>query len=197
MTTMNAFKKIFERHFFSNHHIEAKQVEARLEQLYSGCQCVVVSGFAALIVSAIDELCDNDLMIYSTSSSDELTSQISNTNKFLNATNRRQVIILSETDFSSMLAQSKYLKSELNCHAVLFSQDEIMGIFSDLSKLHDNLISAGLFVTHDVEMAEKIRWARSSYGRLGHATIRIAANSRFSEFQGSMINNGLDKMRFD
>jgi hypothetical protein len=57
------FKKIFDRHYFSNHHIEAQKVETRLEKFFSGYEAVTFSSMPGLICAIIDEIINKDLQL--------------------------------------------------------------------------------------------------------------------------------------
>lgn len=188
---MRDFSEIFARHFFSNHHTEAKQLESRLEALWPGHECVTFSSFPALLIAAIDELYDANTNLYVISESDSMVLQIASLNRFLHETGRRQLIIAESDKYPYLLEQVKYgFDNEgISPKALLMENETIKGVFLDLSTKIPMLFSSGVFVTKDADLAEKIRWSRSSYGRRKSASINIAANGRFSEFQAYLINH--------
>ena len=186
------FKGIFDRHFFSNHHVEAKRLEARLEQMFlPGYECVTYSSFPGLLTAALDELCAGDLKVY-VKVDEPLLWRF---NAFFRATGRSCVHAWSGEVQAKVAAMSKGATPGLVMfiNAVLVRDKEVVGLLMDFAECSDFLESAAVFVTPDAVLAEKVRWSRSSYGRRIPASVKIAANGRFSEFQGQLLNWVLDE----
>lgn len=186
------FKELFDRHFFSNHHVEAKRLESRLEMMFAGCECVTYSSLSGLLVAAIDELCEDGIEVYLNQNGQHLMSL----NVFLNTTGRKS---LNDKGWNNSIqadveAITKGIAPKLDLYICgsLVQGNKVVALFLDFAKCSDLLISAPVFVTRDPTFAEKVRWARSSYGRLAPTSVKIAANGRFSEFQGRLLNSFLD-----
>jgi hypothetical protein len=185
------FKDIFDRHFFSNHHLEAKRLESRLEAIFAGCECITFASLEGLITAVLDELCvDSGTSV--NMNWNEL--KIKEFNAFCHATERKGVgnwndamqtatkVIFGNTLFS----MEDYLQG------ALIHGDRASGLLLEFAQCSNLLDSAAVFVTRDATLAEKLRWSRSSYGRRAAASIKIAGNGRFSELQGQLINSALD-----
>lgn len=183
------FKKIFERHFFSNHHVEAQLLEAELSNLFRGSECVTFSSFHSLLVSIIDEIhCEKDNL-----SIDCNEAMLKDINLFLTATNRTNTTLweFREED----IAQSDVANTEKKILGLIIglikSNGEPKGFILDLSCTSPLANSCAAFITKDPALAEKIRWSRSSYGRLSSSRVNIAANGRVSEFQAMLVNDAI------
>lgn len=190
------FKAIFERHFFSNHHVEAKRIESRLEDFLPGpCECISYSSLTGLIVATLDELCEDNTVVHV--KCDDLNHK--SLNAFLEATGRKKVAIWN---LELQTCIETITKVEPTCDlskyilGALMRGREITGLLLDFAESTDLLESAPIFVTWDRVLAEKIRWSRSSYGRRTSASVKIAANGRFSEFQGAILNSILNENGF-
>jgi len=182
------FSSIFRSHFFSNHHTHAKEVESTLEARFLGYECVTFSGFASLVTSAAYEMCDARTRLFNVSKRPQTARTIESLNHFLAATAQMQVEELSESERQRFL---KDLPTNLFPDVLLVRDDVAKASMLDFPDIHPMMASAGVFVTEDAELAEKIRWARSSYARRAKATLNIAANGRFSEFQAVLMNHSL------
>lgn len=187
---MRDFSEIFAKHYFSNHHTEARHLESWLEQVLPGCECVTFSSLPALLVAAVDELCDSEANLYAAPEPSPHALQALGLKRFLHATGRRQVLFAGQEEYTHFAEQARreFGEGDILPAAVLMEKGSIRGIFLDLAARVPILLSAGVFVTRDAELAEKIRWARSSYGRRKPACIHIAANGRFSELQAYLVN---------
>ena len=188
------FSDIFARHFFSNHHIEAKTLESLLEQLLTDFECVSFSSLPGLLVATVDELCDDEAKIYTiTEKFSRPEHKLLELNQLLKATGRRQLLFKGEDEQVNIFRRSSYNFSSIDMMptAVLIDQFGILGMFLDLATKQPILLSAGIFVTRNKKLAEKIRWSRSSYGRRENAVIKIAANGRFSELQAHLVISAL------
>ena len=185
------FQGIFERHFFSNHHVEAQRLEARLEQLFVGHECVTFSSLSALLATALDELCDAGVTVHANWDEPRLHA----INSLFGASGRQAVQDWSAATEAATERVRICLPVALGAciHAVLLRQGEVAGLLLDLSGYSSLLRSAAVFVTQDAVLAEKVRWARSSYGRRAPASIGVAANGRFSEFQAHLLNAAFDE----
>lgn len=189
---MSLFKEIFDRHFFSNHHAEAIELEEKFENYFSGFECITFSSLAGLIVAVIDELVDSSIRLYVPKDlPDYLAVDRVKINKFLSITGRSIIEELPLKEQSKVNKELEQYKVDVNSYsAVLLDKQEIIAILFDLKKYHYLLCSGGLFVTKNIKIAEKIRWSRSSYGRRQHEFVNIAANGRFSEFQAALVKSG-------
>ena len=86
------FKELFDRHYFSNHHVEAQHLETRLERAFPGFACITYSSFPALLAAALDELCDEGARI-GVAYDDQRLGSI---NAFFRATGRQEIRSWSE-----------------------------------------------------------------------------------------------------
>jgi hypothetical protein len=190
---MRDFREIFERHYFSNHHVEAIEVERRFESMFDGCQCVTFSSLPALIVAVKDEMTDPEGRLADLVRVNAGDAALGGLNRFLEASGRRALRALGSDEFERVRSASELplVCAGLPARAILLAGATALGALFDLAALDPMLGSAGLFVTRDGAKAEKIRWSRSSYGRREQARIAIAANGRFSEFQGHLVNAAL------
>jgi hypothetical protein len=187
---MRDFREIFERHYFSNHHVEAIEVERRFESMFDGCQCVTFSSLPALIVAVLDEMTDPEGRPVDLVQADASDAAIGDLSRFLEAGGRRALRALGSDELERVRGASAlpFVCAGQPVRAILLQGTTALGVLFDLAALDPMLGSAGLFVTRDRAKAEKIRWSRSSYGRREPAQIAIAANGRFSEFQGHLVN---------
>jgi hypothetical protein len=185
------FKDIFDRHFFSNHHVEAKRVESRLEVVFAGCECITFSSLPSLIAAVLDELCEQSGAEVNMNWDER---QIKGFNAFCHATGRKSVRNWSDAIQAATEVAYDGLHSGMGGYlqGALIHSDEASGLLLEFSKCSALLDSAAVFVTRDTTLAEKLRWSRSSYGRRAAASIKIAANGRFSELQGQVLNSVLD-----
>ena len=183
------FSAIFEAHYFSNHYRQAMALEAKLERDdYPGRQCVTFSGLPALAVTVSLEMVDAASRLVEVSRRSSTCATLDALNRFLQATGREG--ILKATPQESLCWQEE-LEGLADADLLLVHQGRIKGMIMDLSDRHPMLASAAVFVTSDDALAEKVRWARSSYGRRAPADIRVAANGRFSEFQAALLLTAL------
>ena len=185
------FKEIFDRHYFSNHHVEAKSLEIMLERSFPGFECITYSSFPALLATALDELCDEGAKISVTWDDQRLGS----INAFFRATGRQEILVWNEQARAGIdaLKQKSAPGLAQDIHGALIKGDEVLGAFMDFSGCSSLLVSAGVFATTNPLLAEKLRWSRSSYGRRAPASIKVAANGRFSEFQAHLLNAVFDE----
>lgn len=190
---MRDFGEIFERHYFSNHHVEAIEVERRFESMFHGCQCVTFSSLPALVVAVLDEMTDPEGRPVDLVLADASDAALNELNHFLEASGRRALRALDSDELGRVRGASAlpFVCAGQPVKAILLDGATAVGALFDLAALDPMLGSAGLFVTRDDANAEKIRWSRSSYGRREAAQIVIAANGRFSEFQGHLVNAAL------
>jgi hypothetical protein len=190
---MRDFSEIFERHYFSNHHVEAIEVERRFESMFDGCQCVTFSSMPGLVVAVFDEMCDAEGRPVDLVRADASDAVLCDLNLFLEAGGRRALRALGKDELDRMRAASAlpFVCAGQTVKAILVDGVTAVGALFDLAALDPMLGSVGLFVTRDGAKAEQIRWSRSSYGRRAPAQIAIAANGRFSEFQGHLMNAAL------
>ncbi len=185
---MSDFKPIFDAHFFSNHHVQAQEVEAQLEGLFAGCECVTFASLESLLVVVTGELCDTPVALFNVSSRDPVRRSIESLGRFLSATGRPSIGTLSP---AQQAGWSPLAANALPTDAWLVREQRVIAHLMDASDLHPMLAGAGLFITPDASLCEKIRWARSSYGRRQASSVRIFANGRFSEFQAILLKDGL------
>ena len=186
------FRSIFDRHFFSNHNVHAIKVEEVFEAQFMDCECVTFSSFAALLVSIADEICDASHHLLDTSATTDSQDAIVAANRFLAATSRPTIALLTNEEKEKWSNKSRLCLGDsvgLKIDAILVSESEIVAGVVNLSGVHDMLASAGVFVTKNADMAEKMRWSRSSYGRRASTKTGIAANGRFSEFQAIITHH--------
>jgi hypothetical protein len=190
---MRDFREIFERHYFSNHHVEAIEVERRFESMFDGCQCVTYSSLPALVVAVKDEMTDPEGRLADLVRVNAGDAALGGLNRFLEASGRRALRALENGEFERVRSASNlpFECAGQAASAILLDGSVAVGSLFDLAGLDPMLGSAGLFVTRDGAKAERLRWSRSSYGRREAAQITIAANGRFSEFQGHLINASL------
>lgn len=188
------FKGIFDRHFFSNHHVEAKRLESRLEQIFVGCECITYSSLPGLLTAVLDELCEGGAEVHVNWDEQRLKS----INTFFHATARKIVRTWSKEIQAGVEAMSKGFAPGLGGYiqGALIRGGEVSGLLLDFSACSDLLESAAVFVTPHTILAEKVRWSRSSYGHRAATSINIAANGRFSEFQAHLLNLVLDEAGF-
>jgi hypothetical protein len=184
------FKGIFDRHFFSNHHVEAQQLEMQMEQVYTHHECISYSSFSALLIATLDELCERSTTVCV--AWDRPRTQAFNA--FCRATGRPEVQLLDATEIALPRPHAA-LPLEHAPKGVLLRAGRPAGWLLELSGMSPLLYSAGMFVTQNPELAEKVRWARSSYGRRATAEIRICANGRISELQSHVLNQTLSTLR--
>lgn len=190
---MRDFRGIFERHYFSNHHVEAIEVERRFESIFDACQCVTFSSLPALVVAALDEMTDPEGRPVDLVRADASYVALADLNRFLEASGRRALRALGSDELERVRSTSAlpFVCAGQPVRAILLEGATAIGALFDLAALDPMLRSAGLLVTRDSVKAEKLRWSRSSYGRREPAQIAIAANGRFSEFQGYLVNAAL------
>ena len=185
---MPDFKPIFDAHFFSNHHLQAQAAETQLEKLFPGCECVTFASLESLLIVVAGELCDTPVRLFNVSMRDAVRQSIESVNRFLSATGRTPIDALSSVRRGTL---STLGGDALPTDAWLVREHQIIAHLLDASGLHPMLAGAGLFITPDAALSEKIRWARSSYGRRQASSVRIFANGRFSEFQAILLKDGV------
>jgi hypothetical protein len=183
--------RIFERHYFSNHHTEAINLEKRLEKEFPKMECVTFSNIESLWVAVIDEICEDNINLYSKTG----LNTMERINRFFKATKRRQMknwstISKKTQQLVQNIVPINYLDFLVG---TLTDKDKLSGIFLDFGKCSEFISSAPIFISNNKMFCEKIRWARSSYGRrFKISDLKIASNGRFSEFQGLIVNSFLD-----
>jgi hypothetical protein len=182
------FKPIFDTHFFSNHHLQAQALEAQLEDRFPGCQCVTFASLESLLLVVAGELCSASVELLNVSSRNNVQQSIAALSGFLHATGR-PAINTPPSDRRAALAT--FPGNRWPVDASLVSEGEVVAYLVDASGLQPMLAGAGLFITPDAALSEKIRWARSSYGRRSSSSVRVFANGRFSEFQAMLLADGL------
>jgi len=182
------FKSIFDTHFFSNHHVHAQAVETRLEAMFPGCECVTFSSFAGLLVSVMDELCDANTELRGVSSREDARERLASLNAFLTASGRAPIRELTVADRAETVAPPEGV---WKAGAWLVRDGHVVARMLDASGFRPMLAGAGVIVTPESNLAEKLRWARSSYGRRTSSSVSISANGRFSEFQAIVLQQAL------
>ncbi len=187
VVSMLDFKPIFETHFFSNHHVQAQQAEALLEAQRPGQECVTFSSFAALVTAVADELASKDTPMVCVSSSATTRQMLRSLNVFLQASARLPVVLDPGAIDLQPRAQGR------PADVLLLAPGGARAELLDFTGVHPMLGSAGVFVSSNADWCEKVRWARSSYGRRGAAQVSIGANGRFSEFQAMLIQQALQQ----
>jgi hypothetical protein len=185
---MPDFKPIFDAHFFSNHHVQAQAVETQLEDLFPGCECVTFANLESLLIVVAGELCATPVQLFNVSAREAVRQSIESLSRFLSMTGRTPIHTLSPARQATL---SQLAGNALSMDAWLVREHQVIAQLLDASGLHPMLAGAGLFITPDAALSEKIRWARSSYGRRGASSVRIFANGRFSEFQAILLKDGL------
>lgn len=185
---MADFKPIFDAHFFSNHHVQAQAAEMQLESLFPGCQCVTFASLETLLIAVAGELCGPEVQLFNVSARAAARQSIEALGRFLAATGRPAIDALPPARQASL---SNFAGNAWPMDAWLVSAERVMAVLLDASGLHPMLAGAGLFITPDTALSEKIRWARSSYGRRATSSVQISANGRFSEFQAILLSEGL------
>jgi hypothetical protein len=182
------FHEIFDTHFFSNHHIQAKKLEATFEQRFDGLECVSFSSYEGLLITLCDEVCDARTGIFSYPQGDDNESKTQSLQAWLAHTHRPAIEQLTPE-------QARVISSKKPAHlqpqAVVLREAQLVAYVLDGARWHEMLAGAGILLSADAQVAEKVRWARSSYGRNGKAQISIASNGRFSEFQAMLIEQAL------
>jgi hypothetical protein len=188
---MNDFNEIFARHYFSNHYTEAINIEKYYENKFKNYNCITFSNVEALIIAIIDEICDKNYKIYYEVNREKEKRKINGLNKYLEVTQRiviEEKKIVDNEDIVNVFGSEAFMYKKL-IFAYISRDNKHEGLILELNNDISMLNSAGLFVTKNLKFAEKIRWSRSSYGRRNDSDIKIAANGRFSEFQGYILNN--------
>ncbi len=186
---MPDFAPIFETHFFSNHHLQAQALETQLEALFPGCECVSFASFEGLLTTVAGEMCKAPAQLFNVSSRDAVRQTIESLNRFLSLTGRAQI----RTPSSACQATLTGVAADaLRTDAWLVQSQRVVARVLDVSGLHSMLGCGGVFISPDAALSEKIRWARSSYGRRGESGVRVFANGRLSEFQAIMLMDALD-----
>lgn len=181
------FLNIFKRYYFSNHHKEAIQLEETMEKDFPKMECITFSNIESLWVTTIDEICEDKIYIYS--KLDQITTE--RINNFLRNTNRIEI-----KEYSSLplvivqrieaLIPNKYSQFLVGA---LLDNENLLGIYFDFGNCSEFIYSAPIFMSENKIFCEKVRWARSSYGRRSVISdLKISANGRFSEFQGHIVN---------
>jgi len=182
------FQSIFDTHFFSNHHVHAQAVETRLETMFPGCECVTFSSFAGLLVSVLDELCDASTVLCGVPSDEGARERLASLNAFLTGSGRAPIRELPVAERAETVVPPE---SDWTADAWLLREGRVVARLLDACGTHPMLASAGVIVTAESSLAEKLRWARSSYGRRTSSSVRISANGRFSEFQAIVLQQAL------
>ena len=182
----SSFKKIFDRHFFSNHHIEAQELEKCIEKSFKGYEAVTFSSLTGLICAIIDEIITLEIQL----SFIDKDSKYESINKFLKETRNINDRLRKLDDL--------YLQQKVNItlgnksmfgKVVLHEGSNLIGILLDFGKLNKIIASAPVFISKNKAFCEKVRWSRSSYGRRKPSEkINISSNGRFSELQAEVIN---------
>lgn len=180
-----AFKGIFRRHFFSNHHVESKRVESFFQNHYPQHECVTFNSFENLTIACIDECIQSSQQFH-------ISSMVSGLYAIKNLCVITRRILPNELNHEMLirLVSNKKTNSPFleYVRGVITSETRVLAFLIDFANIHPLLRSGALLVTDQSETAEKIRWARSSYGRTADSSVNIAANGRFSEFQGVLAN---------
>ena len=181
----SSFKKIFDRHFFSNHHIEAQELEKRLEKSFSGYEAVTFSSLTGLICAIIDEVIDLDIQL----SFIDNHSKYESINKFLDETRNINYRLKKLDDLHLQQKLNIILgKNRRFGEFILHEGNNLIGLILDFGKLDNIIASAPVFISKNKIFCEKVRWSRSSYGRRKSTEkINIASNGRFSELQAEVI----------
>ena len=182
---MSKYQRIFDRHYFSNHYIESNKVEAQLKETYSKKHAVIFANFLLLTMAAKDEL-NADIAI------DMQTEFIKKVNSILKTMGRRPVrkkTINDDENFRKLVQPLKRAPKALSGYLYVDDEPNSLIISKNLSGLITNITA---LITDDNLVAEKIRWARASYGRQGRATIKLKSNGRVSELHALEMNSFLE-----
>jgi hypothetical protein len=117
-------------------------------------------------------------------------------NEFVRATRDKNNILVKLEDLHLQEKVNNTLGASRRFgKVVLHKGNNLLGILLDFGKLDAIIASAPVFISQNKDYCEKIRWARSSYGRKRNdKKINIASNGRFSEFQAEVINNKLNNL---
>ena len=141
----SSFKKIFDRHFFSNHHIEAQELEKRLEKSFSGYEVITFSSLTGLIYPAIiDEVIDLDIQLSFIDNHSKYESII----KFLDET-RNINYRLKELDDLHLQQKLNIIlgKNRRFGEFILHEGNNLIGLILDFGKLDNIIASAPVFIS--------------------------------------------------
>ena len=191
---MLSFSRLFFRHYFSNHYTEALSAEKKFSRETSEKHSVAFSNLETLVIATHDELKCDGVEIDLCDSSLQFLAWVNRLNRVLERTGRDTFDI---TERRWGLAEREFfyprLTGLLSPSFVLQKDGVKVGRIYDLGKSAALLKAGAIITTPSDRVAEKLRWARSSYGREGNAEVNIAGNGRFSEFQGRVLRGVLDK----
>lgn len=184
---MSKYTDIFERHYFSNHYIEAQKVEESFRLFFKAKNAILYGNLNMLIMAIVDEVGGT---IYASP-----LFPIANCNCLLEATGRPSIIKKDNNftfrdfkDFSPRLWSEKISK-----HISFLYVDEKPSALIINIALSANITNISVLVTNSQDLARKLQCARSSYGREGLTEVNIKSNGRISEMHSLEINNILNK----
>lgn len=187
------YQNIFQRHYFSNHHHEAQNLEKYLSFATQFNECVLLSSFEVGATFILDELLNFDESEKFTAEcryeGQEKSEQLKS---FLCATGRSQ-LKLTFTHEAVAADLSANIRSERSI--IVKSASSTLAILLDLGGAHSMINSLGVFLSQEPKIAEKARWYRSSYGRQSDSNVMIQANGRVSEFQALTVMMALSEVK--
>ena len=197
-TFLDYVKGVYDRHYFSNHHVLAAELEKCLSQktgmehnityMNSSISVITLLHIYGInkssrillspgvitydwVINSIMYL-DIPYVEYDDQETDEICS----------------VAFLLESDIvefnidASRFERVIVLPTSFNCR--LFNTKQ--AIIFDMSIETEFALDSGAFVSlNEADTAHKLRWMRSSYGRTGHVEVPINSNGRFSEIQAA------------
>ena len=157
---MTIFKKIFDRHYFSNHYIEAQEAESLLKDIFVVKHAVLFANFSTLVMSLEDELNANI-------SANLPMKTINRINQFIKATGREKINAIIDEEIVKF---GKYISKLENFSewitGYVYIDDLPNSLIFNIS-LENEITNITALITDDDIVAEKMRWSRASYGREG------------------------------
>lgn len=185
------YARVFDRHFFTNQHIEATLLEEKMAHYYGFNYCVSYSNYMLLICSVVDEFMSPSSCNYNASaallSCSSLLSQ--RTHGFI--MNTRKLDSSRYAFVDTKCAHNIHLNDVIaSSHLMLEDAcDTTSSLCIAIQCHHDGLTASGAFMlTSSLEVFQILQNSRCSYGVQCHRPVSVSSNGRFSEFQAVSLD---------
>jgi len=191
-------KKIFKNHYFSNHWEFAMALEAELANITENKHNITYMNSSVALISLLHILAmdgEGDIIVSKgVSLYPWVKSSLEYFGKDINQGGEQEskeddIFISIEMAFAETRMKPArpdrtiVIPATLKCHEKMYN--ECIFVY-DMSEETCFGASTGAFVsTNDEDIADKLRWMRSSYGRTGSVSVPINGNGRFSEMQAA------------
>lgn len=168
--------------YYSNHGPLAQELEKSIETKLK-VNCVTYASIELLTIAILDELPISVFKFYSATEKELIFKLI----EFLRGPQAAKKFLNCSKTVGDIRTVNETTQNLKILYEVQTDNGAAVRVFDLLSYVDQHPVNGALAVSKDKNALEKIRWARSSYGRQASTTINIAANGRFSELQASAL----------